>query len=40
MKKISFDYLLGVFVCVFKRNGWNENVNIIDHNLIKDKRMV
>jgi len=36
--KISFDCLLGVFTCVFKREGWNKNLNIIDYNLIKDKR--
>ena len=36
--EIAFDYLLGVFVCVFRRDGWIKNVNIIDHNLIKDKR--
>ena len=35
--KIAFDYLLGVFVCVFKRDGWNKNLNIIDYKLIKDK---
>jgi len=35
--KIAFDYLLGVFVCVFKREGWNKNLHIIDHEKIKDK---
>ena len=36
--EIAFDYLLGVFVCVFRRDGWIKNVNILDYNLIKDKR--
>ena len=35
--KIAFDYLLGVFVCVFKREGWNNNLHIIDYEMIKDK---
>ena len=35
--EIAFDYLLGVFVCVFKRDGWNKNLDIIDNNLIKEK---
>ncbi|MBI29390.1 MAG: glycosyl transferase family 2 [Pelagibacteraceae bacterium] len=37
-KKISFDFLLGIFVCVFKREKWNKNLNVIDKNLIKDPR--
>ena len=35
--KIAFDYLLGVFVCVFKREHWNKNLNIIDYEMIKEK---
>ena len=35
--RIAFDYLLGVFACVFKREGWNKNLHILDQNLIKDK---
>ena len=35
--KIAFDYLLGVFVCVFKRDGWEKNLNIINYEKIKDK---
>ena len=34
--KIAFDYLLGVFVCVFNREGWNKNLHIIDYE--NDKR--
>ena len=36
--KISFDFLIGVFVCVFRREKWNQNLNVIDKNLIKDPR--
>jgi len=36
--KIAFDYLLGVFVCVFKKEGWEKNLHIIDYNMIKDKK--
>ena len=38
-EKISFDFLLGIFVCVFKRKKWNENLNVIDKTLIKDPRV-
>ena len=27
-KKISFDFLLGIFVCAFKREKWNENIKV------------
>ena len=37
-KEISFDYLLGVFVCVFRRDQWNRHQNVIDKKLIKDVR--
>ena len=36
--RIAFDYLLGVFVCVFKKDGWKDNLHIIDQDMIKDKR--
>ena len=35
--KIAFDYLLGVFVCVFRRDGWEKNLDIIDYEKIKNK---
>ncbi len=35
--KIAFDYLLGVFVCVFRREGWKNNLHVIDYEKIKDK---
>ena len=37
-KEVSFDYLLGIFVCVFKRKKWEKNLHVIDNKLIKDKR--
>ena len=37
-KEVSFDYLLGIFVCVFKRKKWEKNLHVIDKKLIKDKR--
>ena len=37
--KISFDFLLGIFVCAFKRKKWNENLNVINKKLIKDPRV-
>ena len=36
--RIAFDYLLGVFVCVFKREAWANNLHIIDYEMIKDNR--
>ena len=35
--RIAFDYLLGVFVCVFKRKDWTNNLHVIDYEMIKDK---
>ena len=35
--RIAFDYLLGIYVCVFKRKGWSKNLHIIDYEKIKDK---
>ena len=37
--KISFDFLMGIFVCVFRRNMWKENLHVIDKKLIKDPRL-
>ena len=37
-KRISFDFLLGIFVCIFKRKKWVENQHVIDKKLIKDIR--
>ena len=35
--RIAFDYLLGVFACVFKRKAWSNNLHVIDYEMIKDK---
>ena len=32
----SFDFLLGMFLSIFRRDKWVENLDQIDHNLIKD----
>ena len=37
-KEVSFDYLLGIFVCVFRRDMWEKNLHVIDKKKIKDKR--
>jgi len=37
-KKISFDFLLGVYLCVFRKRKWDKNLHVIDKKLIKDKR--
>ena len=37
-KEVSFDYLLGIFVCVFRRKKWEKNLHVIDRKKIKDKR--
>ena len=34
----SFDFLLGIFLSVFRRRKWVDNLNVIDQKLIKDKR--
>jgi len=34
--RLSFDFLLGIFVCVFRRKKWNQNLDVIDKKLIKD----
>tara|TARA_B100000700_G_C14979512_1_gene825635 strand:+ start:159 stop:1157 length:999 start_codon:yes stop_codon:yes gene_type:complete len=36
--KISFDFLLGIYLSVFKRKKWVDNLHVIDQELIKDTR--
>ena len=36
--RIGFDYLLGIFLCVFRREKWNNNLKYIDQNSLKDLR--
>ena len=36
--RLSFDFLLGIFVCVFRRKKWNQNLDVIDKKLIKDPK--
>ena len=36
--KISFDFLLGVYVCVFRKKKWEKNLHVIDKKLIKDTK--
>ena len=38
-KKISFDYLLGIYVCAFRREKWEQNLHVIDKKLIRDPRL-
>lgn len=37
--KISFDFLLGITFCVFRKKNWDDNIQVIDRKLIKDKRV-
>jgi glycosyltransferase involved in cell wall biosynthesis len=37
--KISFDFLGGMFLSVFRRKNWALNVNVIDENALKDSRI-
>ena len=37
--KISFDFLLGIFVCVFRRKKWEKNLHVINKKLIKDPKI-
>ena len=37
--KISFDFLLGIFVCVFRKKKWEKNLHVIDKKLIKDPKI-
>jgi glycosyltransferase involved in cell wall biosynthesis len=34
--KYSFDFMLGMFLCIFRRSKWVKNLNVIDSNLISD----
>ncbi len=36
--KICFDFLLGMYCCVFRRELWNRNLDVINYKLIKDRR--
>tara|TARA_B100000700_G_scaffold331550_1_gene465456 strand:- start:5355 stop:6347 length:993 start_codon:yes stop_codon:yes gene_type:complete len=35
---ISFDFLLGIFVCVFRKKKWEKNLHVIDKVSVQDKR--
>ena len=37
--KVSFDFLLGNFLNIFKRKMWLDNVNCLNENLLKDTRV-
>ncbi len=37
--KVSYDFLMGIYVCVFRRSMWKENLHVIDKKLIKDPRL-
>jgi hypothetical protein len=36
--KISFDFLGGMFLCVFKRDNWIRSINILNNDAVNDKR--
>lgn len=36
--KISFDFLGGMFLSVFRKNNWEQNANVLDKNAIADNR--
>ena len=36
---ISWDFLMGMFLSVFRRKKWVENLHIIDQKLISDKKL-
>ena len=38
--KISFDFLLGQFLSIFKTDMWRSNLNAINLDLIKDTRVM
>ena len=38
-KNISFDYLLGIFVCVFHRSSWKRNLHVVNYKLLDDVRI-
>ena len=33
---ISFDFLLGMFLCIFRKKYWDQNLDVIDNKLISD----
>ena len=37
--KISFDYLMGMYLLVFKRDNWIKNLDAIDYRKIRDPRI-
>jgi len=37
--KISFDFLGGMFLAVFRREKWNANINVVDLNALADTRV-
>tara|TARA_Y100000590_G_scaffold438567_1_gene561536 strand:- start:11567 stop:12589 length:1023 start_codon:yes stop_codon:yes gene_type:complete len=37
--KVSFDFLLGNFLNIFKRKMWSDNVNCLNKDLLKDNRV-
>lgn len=37
--KISFDFLGGIFLSVFRKKNWDANINVLDENAILDDRM-
>lgn len=36
--RISFDFLGGIFLSVFRRSKWNLNTNVLDENAVRDER--
>lgn len=36
--EISYDFLLGMFLTIFRRKKWNDNLDVIDNELIQDTR--
>ena len=36
--EVSYDFLLGIYLSVFNRQKWKDNLKIIDQKLIQDKR--
>ena len=37
--KVSYDFLLGIFLTIFRREMFMKNMNVINQDLIKDKRL-
>ena len=37
--KVSFDFMLGNFLNIFRRKMWLNNVNCLNEELLKDKRV-